>query len=58
MSTKYDINDIIHFITNGDNSELSEFSDEKDDNIIPSVTFAKNRILKNQKNQTITLKRR
>ena len=44
MSTKYDINDIIHLITNGDNSELSEFSDEEDDNIIPSVTFAKNRI--------------
>ena len=32
MSTKYDINNIIDFKTNGDESELSELSDEEDDN--------------------------
>ena len=38
MST-YDINDIIDFITNGDDPELSQLSDEEDDydNIIDKI---------------------
>lgn len=39
MITKYDINDIIDPITNGDDFELPELSDEEDhnDNIINNI---------------------
>ena len=48
MSTKYYINDIIDFITNGDGSELSELSDDEDDynsiidNICEELNYGEN----------------